>query len=160
MLSFSLSLSLSDLSLSPPGIGGEMQLKWAYWNKHMEYAQQWMGTFRILYSVVAQCFSKHLPQMRMAWTAASTIHRSVLLHIRCGKIRSGWRSKCVRGCVRQRKGCHIFAVIRFMINISAATLVSLLVDFLPLLGIVIIQLERLSHWLTSTNPRLWFCTVG
>lgn len=104
-----------------------------------------MGTFRILYSVVAQCFSKHLPQMRMAWTAASTIHRSVLLHIRCGKIRSGWSSKCVRGCVRQRKGCHIFAVIRFMINISAATLVSLLVDFLPLLGIVIIQLVSLAN---------------
>lgn len=56
--------------------------------------------------------------------------------------------------MRQRKGCHIFAVIRDMINISAATLVSLLVDFLPLLGIVINQLERLSHWLTSTNLRL------
>lgn len=47
--------------------------------------------------------------------------------------------------------CHFLAVIRFMINISAATPIWLLVDFLQALGVVIDQLERLAYWLTSTN---------
>lgn len=39
-----------------------------------------------------------------------------------------------------------------MINISAATPVWLLADFLQLLAIVIDQLERSAYWLTSYKP--------
>lgn len=56
--------------------------------------------------------------------------------------------------MRESTCCHILAVLRFMIDISAATPVWLLVDFLPLLGVVVDQLKRLAYWMTSTNLSL------
>lgn len=56
--------------------------------------------------------------------------------------------------MRESMCCHILTVIRFMINISAAPPVWLLVDFLQPLGIAIDQLERPTYWLMSTKLRL------
>lgn len=56
--------------------------------------------------------------------------------------------------VQDRRWCHISTVIRFMINIPAASPVWLLAGFRPFLGIVVDQAERSIYCLTSANLHL------
>lgn len=59
-------------------------------------------------------------------------------------------------CVSESRCCHISAVINLRINISAASAVELLADFLQPAGRVIYQREGSTDWLRSAELHLHF----